>query len=198
MVNVEKARAQLEQASSIDLLTGLLNRRGLAERAAGLFRSLERDGRRAAVLFADLDGFKAVNDACGHHVGDGVLREFAAQLRRSLRDTDVAARFGGDEFVVVLPDATLEQARAVAERLKAIVAALAQDDRFSLRLSVGAGEVPRDGRDLAGILAHVDTAMYEDKLSHTGTGARRGNGTSAPGEGLSPAGRGSLHHDVPG
>ncbi|HEX9627540.1 MAG TPA: GGDEF domain-containing protein [Acidiferrobacterales bacterium] len=178
MANVDRARRQLEIKSSVDILTGLLNRRGLYERAEDLFDEVDRSQRPMAILFADLDGFKAVNDAHGHHAGDNVLKSIGRMIGACIRDEDVAARFGGDEFVILLPDTTLEQATAVAQRLQAALA----DSRvgeFDLSVSIGMGEAPGHGRDLNSVLERVDSAMYRCKLSFGKGGIQRADAAVA-------------------
>jgi diguanylate cyclase (GGDEF)-like protein len=168
MSNIERARHELEQASCNDALTGLLNRRGLGERAEGLFRSLASRPASLAVLFADLDGFKAVNDVHGHDAGDRLLREVARAIAIAVRGSDIVARFGGDEFVVIMPDTELEQAGIVARRIQSIVANIG-DNESTLSLTIGMGSAPTHGNDLDTVLKSVDSAMYQGKL-----GARRG------------------------
>ena len=162
MSRIEASRIELERQSSIDSLTGLMNRRALFEMANFLLKGLTQ-GKNLVVMFADLDKFKAVNDTHGHSTGDEVLKEFSAMLRECLRGSDVAARFGGDEFVLLLPDTTLEAARAAAQRLQARTEAFAKDRRIDLSVSIGIGEAPTHGQDLAALLDQVDQAMYRAK-----------------------------------
>jgi diguanylate cyclase (GGDEF)-like protein len=163
MSRIEASRRKLEQQSSVDTLTGLMNRRALFERAQSLFDGLG-DDRRLVVMFADLDKFKAVNDTYGHAVGDEVLRQFAGILRDCMRSSDTAARFGGDEFVLLLPETSLNDAKTVAERLRAQTAAWSQLSKIDVSVTIGMGEAPTHGRDLGTLLDQVDRAMYRSKL----------------------------------
>jgi len=165
MARIERHRDEIAARSNLDLLTGLLNRRGLEERAAVLFCDVQNQKRPLTVLFADLDGFKGINDALGHHVGDTVLRKVAGLISASIRESDVAARYGGDEFVVIMPDTALPHAMLVAERLQAAVGQWARSGEISLSLSIGMGAAPEHGQELAVLLERVDGAMYLSKQS---------------------------------
>jgi len=162
MSRIEASRIELERQSSIDSLTGLLNRRALFDMADYLFERLAQ-GKNLVVMFADLDKFKAVNDTYGHAAGDEVLKEFSATLRECMRGSDIAARFGGDEFVLLLPNTALEEARAVALRLQNKTEEFAQQKQIDLSVSIGIGEAPTHGLDLAALLNQVDQAMYRAK-----------------------------------
>lgn len=175
MAHIERTQRALEAASSNDALTGLLNRRGLVERAEGLFRSLARGRGPVAVLFADVDGFKSVNDAYGHDAGDEVLKRVAHAITATVRASDLVCRFGGDEFVVIMPETDLDQASVVAKRLQAVVAA-AGDGRVALSLTIGMGLAPDHGADLDSVIRCVDAAMYEGKLSSGKASIRRVDG----------------------
>ncbi|UCH54242.1 MAG: GGDEF domain-containing protein [Pseudomonadota bacterium] len=170
MSGFDRARRQLEAERSLDVLTGLLNRRALYERVEPLFRRTPEgsDNLGVAVLFADLDRFKAVNDNLGHHVGDRVLGEIARLLAQEVRASDILARFGGDEFVFVLPDTDSTTAREVATRLQQAVAHWAQEQTINISLSVGIGHAPEHGQDLKGVLERVDQAMYQSKAQGRG------------------------------
>lgn len=165
MTRIEKARWKLEKESNLDHLTGLLNRRGLYEKSNRLFRSLDLERHEVAVLFADLDGFKAINDTLGHPAGDKVLREVARMAGEAMRSSDIAARFGGDEFLIVLPNCSLDNAMSVAGRLQRAVSEWADKAGITLSISIGLGQAPQHGRDLDSVLAQVDSAMYRGKLS---------------------------------
>jgi len=172
MARLEQHREEMVAQSHLDLLTGLLNRRGLEERAAGLFLDVQNQKRPLTVLFADLDGFKGINDALGHHVGDVVLRKIAGLISASIRASDVAARYGGDEFVVIMPGTDIQHARMVAERLQAAVAQWARSGETDLSLSIGIGAAPEHGEELDILLQRVDGAMYLSKQSFGRGGVR--------------------------
>lgn len=163
MARLERNRQQLEILSHVDVLTGLLNRRGLEDRARSVMRVLARPGNSVAMLFADLDGFKAVNDGQGHAVGDRVLREVAGLITANIRAGDVVARYGGDEFVVLMPDTDLEAARLAAERLQGAMAQWSRDSATSLSLSIGLGVAPDHGPTFDDLVRRVDQAMYRSK-----------------------------------
>jgi diguanylate cyclase (GGDEF)-like protein len=160
---LERSRSQSEHESALDILTGLLNRRGLYEKADGLLRSVGVDDRPLSVLFADLDGFKAVNDRFGHDAGDKVLKQIAVIIHANSRDSDIVSRYGGDEFVILLPDASVVEARLVAQRLRSAVTDWSQANSIPLGVTIGLGGVPEDGRDLQGVLKQVDQRMYQGK-----------------------------------
>jgi two-component system cell cycle response regulator len=150
-----------------DELTGLYNRRYFERHLALMLdKALEQD-RDMAVMLIDLDFFKAVNDTHGHDVGDAVLREFALRLRRNIRGVDLACRFGGEEFVVLMPDTDYAQAQGVAERVRAAIAERPFDigggRGISVTISVGvslnehAVDVPET------LIKRADIALYRAK-----------------------------------
>ena len=149
-----------------DELTGLPNRRSLVDHAAWVLSVATRRGRRVAIMLIDLDGFKSFNDALGHAQGDALLQRVAGRMSSVMREYDVVARTGGDEFVVVLPDVEDPGAAfAVAEKL---IAAVAEDVdhgsvRVSVRASIGIAFAPTDGTDFEALLARADEAMYAAK-----------------------------------
>ena len=130
-----------------------------------LTHALERDGRTHAtvgLLFLDLDNFKQVNDRFGHHAGDAALVAVAEALRHHLRASDHAFRWGGDEFVLLLPDVEADEARAVAERFAGIVADI-EVDGLQLAASVGVASYPDDAGDPESLLRRADDLMYNRK-----------------------------------
>ncbi|MBA4776409.1 PleD family two-component system response regulator [Agrobacterium salinitolerans] len=152
----------------VDGLTGLNNRRYLDSHLKILFDRAAVRGRPISICMTDIDRFKLVNDTYGHDVGDEVLREFAARIRSTVRGADLACRYGGEEFVVVMPDTPMELAASVAERLRAIV----EDKPFYVRsidreLSITAslGIATSSGAFGAPdeILKQADKALYEAK-----------------------------------
>lgn len=165
---VALANAQLYQAkeelASRDPLTGLLNHREFHETLERELERSRRGGQHFSVVLVDLDGFKNVNDESGHAAGDLLLREVAAALTGACRAADVAFRVGGDEFAIVLPDSSRDEAALVAERLRAAITVL--DER--LGASFGAASWPEDGEMRDALLATADVRLYEMKRSGLG------------------------------
>ena len=170
MGRIERSRNELEQHSNIDTLTGLLNRRALQDAVAAMFQRIQCSDQTFVLLFADLDKFKEVNDRLGHAAGDRVLKEFANIVRRTIREPDIAARFGGDEFVIILDNTTLENARRIAERIQTRVARWASDNEIDFSVTFGLGEAPTHGESFTLLLEQVDQALYHSKSTHTGGG----------------------------
>ncbi len=170
MGRIEGNRSRLEQSSRQDVLTGLLNRRALMDAAQVLFQRIQRNQSGFVMLFADLDKFKAINDVLGHTTGDRVLKQFSDIVRHSIRGTDVAARFGGDEFVMLLDDTSLKEAERVALRIQAQVEQWATENGIDFSVTIGLGEAPAHGEDFASLLEQVDKALYYSKAEHTGGG----------------------------
>jgi diguanylate cyclase (GGDEF)-like protein len=149
-----------------DALTGLSNRVGLAAAVDANLNGAQTHGGDLAVLFLDLDNFKAVNDTYGHAAGDRLLKSVAERLRQSLRATDVAARIGGDEFVLLAKSLTSEQAAELSHRLTNSISApydLGDDVHATIGVSVGIALVPEHGADAEALLAVADEALYEAK-----------------------------------
>ena len=144
--------------ASTDPLTGLANYRRLADFFQAETERSKRTGRSFGVLLLDLDGLKQINDACGHVVGNSALKRFGQALRHQCRSIDLAARFGGDEFVVVLPETGIEGPFALARRL---CAQLAQEaSRPALSFSFGTAVWPQDGRSFDDLLEVADRNLY--------------------------------------
>lgn len=164
------ARKQTEQRllrlASHDALTGLPNRNLLQDRIRQALIQAHRSGEQGAVLFIDLDQFKAINDSMGHDVGDLLLKQVAQRLTASLRGEDTVARQGGDEFIVLLPTvADAQDAGSAAERLLTDLLAPYQIESKELHISasIGISVFPDDGVDADTLLKHSDTAMYHAK-----------------------------------
>jgi diguanylate cyclase (GGDEF)-like protein len=163
---IERARQKLAHERNVDALTGMLNRRALIERASKLFQSPASNGGEIVVLFADLDGFKSVNDTHGHHVGDKVLIAVAERILDSVRNFDLVARYGGDEFLLVLPRTSREGGEIVAQRVRQEITDWAVKNNIDFNVSIGVGNFPEHGRDLESVIASVDKAMYRSKSEH--------------------------------
>ena len=149
--------------SETDDLTGLYNMRGFSIVVGRLFDQAVRYNRPVSLLMVDSDSLKAVNDAHGHEAGNRLLRLVAKCIETELRHTDVLARYGGDEFVVLLPEAPASRALDVAQRILAAVAATPlefEGKRIDSSVSIGLASYPDDGRSIDAIQGRADRAMY--------------------------------------
>ena len=172
-LRTKTVRDTLANEAATDALTGLLNRGQLRPSIAGLVAAARRYGRPLACLMADLDHFKAVNDAYGHPTGDRVLREVAARLQAGMRASDVLVRYGGEEFVALLPETDARGARTVAEKLRLRIAGspvavrpeVGAPQEVEVRVSVGVAcwsERMHDGSEL---IEAADEALYRAKAA---------------------------------
>ncbi len=158
-----EARERLQHEATTDPLTGLANQRGFTRRLADEVRRARRYGRPLALVVLDLDGFKAINDAGGHAAGDRVLGGVARRITASVREDALAARLGGDELAVLLPESDGTGAYAVAERIRAAVATAPLDGAgLAVTISAGVADLEHcdEGEDL---VAPADAALYEAK-----------------------------------
>jgi diguanylate cyclase (GGDEF)-like protein len=165
-VERERHIEAIEALSLTDELTGLGNRRGFLEHARRQLKILRRQRRPALLFFADLDGLKQINDVLGHEMGDAAIKEAAEVLRQSFRDTDVIARFGGDEFVVLVAETDRAVSVRMMERIEANLrrANRAEGRAFNLAMSVGVSVYdPEEPLPLEELLARADSAMYQQK-----------------------------------
>jgi diguanylate cyclase (GGDEF)-like protein len=163
---LKAANRTLEALAITDGLTGLYNRRHFQESLDKEMRRCERESRPLSLVLLDLDHFKEFNDRWGHTEGDAALRRVAGQVMKSIRSTDMAFRYGGEELAVLLPSCTKEQAAEVAEKIRVAVSSNAQrPGRFSVRTTVSAGVAtfPEDGRVARGLVDTADAALYAAK-----------------------------------
>ncbi len=163
----DNVQASIEMAIT-DALTGLHNRRYMETHLGTLVEQAASRGKPIAVLVLDIDYFKSVNDTYGHDAGDDVLREFAIRLRKSIRNIDLACRYGGEEFVIVMPETDMGVATMVAERLRRRIAAepfaIQQDMRLlDVTISIGIAARQEAGDTAATILKRADQALYRAK-----------------------------------
>lgn len=159
---------QLREASSTDGLTGLYNHRAFLERLEQEFHRAQRYGSELSVLMIDLDGFKAVNDTYGHIAGDEVLKRAAQLLKENVRAADFVARYGGDEFSIILPETSKREAYAVAEKLRRAFEAeqfQVGGETVRLSISVGIAGLYTRHRSYYDLIEEADRAMYESKQS---------------------------------
>ena len=173
----ERARVRSELLRTRELalqdeLTGLANRRALEQMLINEVERAQRHGRPLSILMADIDRFKSINDSYGHRAGDEVLRELARLLADTLRSIDRAARYGGEEFFVLMPDTPADEARRVAERIRAAVEEHTfvvdpEDDAppigLHITVSAGVAGLPENAESLAALVEVADRALYEAK-----------------------------------
>jgi diguanylate cyclase (GGDEF)-like protein len=161
---------QLRDAAETDPVTGIYSHRHLQDRIRQETARAGRSGSPMSVMMVDLDDFKRVNDEHGHQSGDRVLRAIASALRSAVRGSDVVARYGGDEFVILMPETDAAEATRVAKRASAAVATLAHHmpdgSEIHVSGSIGLALHPRDGRPHA-TLRSADSAMYAEKRART-------------------------------
>jgi diguanylate cyclase (GGDEF)-like protein len=156
----------LYNLSTKDPLTGLYNRNDLKSQVQRIIASAKRNNNHFAIIFLDLDNFKNINDSVGHHFGDIILTKVATVLRTAIRENDVPARIGGDEFLIVLPE--IENERSVIEVVQRIKEQLSkpiimENERYNVTVSMGVALYPKDGEDFNTLLKNADIAMYEAK-----------------------------------
>jgi len=153
-----------------DQLTGLHNRRYMGRHLDTLMSNAQKSGKPIAFLIFDIDHFKSVNDTYGHDIGDEVLREFASRIAANVRGIDLACRYGGEEFVVVMPDTDVEFACTVAERLRRSVettpfAISREPNRLNITISIGIAGSTGQSDTTAALLHRADQALYRAKNS---------------------------------
>jgi len=165
---MRRANRRIAAVAATDALTGLLNRRSLLDLGRPAFAAAAQGGGPLSVMILDLDHFKHINDSRGHAAGDEVLRRMGQVLRQVLRRSDQVARWGGEEFVLLLPGASVEQALALAERQRAAVAEAdlglgAEVPLPHATVSIGVASVQAGDADLGALIARADRALYAAK-----------------------------------
>jgi diguanylate cyclase (GGDEF)-like protein len=158
----------LEQLASVDGMTGLNNRRNFMVLAESEWSRFKRYGRPLALLMIDIDLFKSVNDTYGHDAGDEVIKSVAEILQSHKRASDIVGRLGGEEFALILPEATLDRAASAGERFRQLVAdrvVTAGERSISVTISIGASVCHADTSGIDELLKQADVALYQAKRS---------------------------------
>jgi diguanylate cyclase (GGDEF)-like protein len=159
---------RMKQQANIDVLTGLYNRRFLEDYTRKLLAIARRRERPMGLIMMDLDHFKSFNDLYGHEIGDRILRHFAKAVMGSMRETNLASRYGGEEFIVILPDTDVQSSTQVAERIRKtvmmmVVPSNAEKPLPQLTVSMGVAAYPLHGQTLEEVIKASDKALYESK-----------------------------------
>lgn len=182
--NLISAREKLRAQATRDALTGLLNRGALFENVRRELRSASRERGRFAILLCDVDHFKKVNDTYGHPAGDEVLREVASRLSGSLRSSDWVGRYGGEEFMIALPQAAPPQVGEVAERVrKSVCASPIQISTTALPVSISIGAAvsePEQPREFEELIEMADMSLLQAKRRGRNRVVFHGTGTQEP------------------
>lgn len=168
--SMREAQRKLQELASRDGLTGVLNRRALEERIAEAFSYFLRRGSPLSIAMLDLDHFKTINDTYGHQAGDDVLREAARRVSSMVREYDAVGRYGGEEFMVLLPDTPLDEASVIAERIRAAIGEESINTRdggaIDATVSVGLATAGSGFRgNVNEVIESADAALYRAKRS---------------------------------
>ncbi len=170
---LDESRNELQRQAYLDPLTGLLNRRAFESRLRFELESSASPANQCSLMMLDLNNFKTINDIHGHLHGDKVLQQVAHQLRQATRDSDILARWGGDEFLVLLPSTALAQAQEVAERISRALEKKSAKAGLPIEISASIGiSTLHNYRSVHEVIDAVDTAMYEAKRSGSAAGPK--------------------------
>lgn len=160
LIEMQREVKRAQSDADTDALTGLLNRRAFDRGFKEIFEAARQSKRAFTVMMIDVDGFKSMNDTQGHLAGDRALQSIARVLTRFVRSQDILARYGGDEFVLLCPTLSAEDAVVMAKRFKTLTLPM------GLGLSMGLATYPLDGASMADIVQVADQRMYEEKRIH--------------------------------
>ena len=163
---MEHLNEELKTASRVDGLTGLYNRRYWQERFDEMHKLCVRREKPSTALMLDIDHFKRINDTYGHQAGDKVIKMLAALIKRCVRETDLAGRYGGEEFAIILNDSSVEDAKIVAERIRQLAQRLVvehEGESISFTVSLGLAQFSPDFKGALAWLECADQALYEAK-----------------------------------
>lgn len=163
MMVCQRLYHDLHQAANTDVLTHLLNRRAMMHKLEKEINQFYRSDRPFAIILIDVDFFKRVNDVYGHDGGDKVLMHLAQILQTKMRQIDSASRWGGEEFLILLPDTTLHQAQEIAERLRSYIEVNPTQSNIQITISLGIAVIRQHGNSVESLITAADHALYEAK-----------------------------------
>ncbi|MGB3962350.1 MAG: GGDEF domain-containing protein [Sulfurimonas sp.] len=159
----ESTSIRLERLTNIDALTKIFNRRKIDEIMESKFYEFQRYGTNLSIAILDIDDFKHLNDTYGHSTGDTVLREFANLLAKNTRKTDFVGRWGGEEFIIIMPNASLEQARLNMQRMMQKMASHKFETVETIRCSIGIAQANKETLSVDELFRRTDNALYRAK-----------------------------------
>jgi diguanylate cyclase (GGDEF)-like protein len=168
IINGLRQQQELQNLANIDGLTGLYNRRWMNEFFKRQIGRALTDNKPLALILADLDNFKTINDNCGHLVGDEVLFAVASVLRQQIRPADLLARYGGEEFAIILPDTSPIQAKLIAERIRTSIesTSIEFNNNLNINITISLGVTNLMlGDDINNLLTRADYALYQAKAN---------------------------------
>ena len=165
---IETLNAELQKISRVDGLTGLFNRRFWEEQFEREYKRLMRSGKPASVIMLDIDHFKKINDTYGHPAGDHIIKTLARIIKTAIRETDVAGRYGGEEFAIFLPETDAKHARLVAERIRKLAERFVpeyEEHSITFTVSLGIADFNSSYTSHVAWLEKADNALYQAKES---------------------------------
>ena len=168
VIEAKRLLDQLKESTLKDPLTGLYNRRFLDEFAPTFSASVKRRNSKAGILMCDIDFFKQVNDVYGHNIGDKVLKMVVGAIVKTIREADIAVRFGGEEFLIMLQDTDEQLTQEIAERIRKNVEAseiFTSGNSIKKTISIGYAIFPADSENLWQCIKYSDVAMYKAKTA---------------------------------
>jgi diguanylate cyclase (GGDEF)-like protein len=164
---IDADNVKLHKLATTDPLTHIYNRRAFFDIANSFFSLVQRDKTQLAILILDIDYFKSINDTYGHVAGDKVLKHLVQTVQKCLRKSDIFARYGGEEFIILLPDADINAAQNVAQKIRTTVQntpfIFKNGEQIPITVSIGCSQFQRDDTDLNDIIARADSALYAAK-----------------------------------
>lgn len=166
LVSSETKRILNEKLANTDPLTGAYNRRFLNDFASRYLKILRREHYDLSILVTDIDDFKVINDSFGHDIGDKIIKKYVEIIQELIRDNDIVVRYGGDEFIVVLPNTNITNAKEVAKKIFETIKNYQQleiDERLHFNISIGTAQYEKDDKNIDDIITRADMALYEAK-----------------------------------
>ncbi len=156
---------ELEKLTNIDPLTGIYNRRYFYNISKELIALSKRENRELSLAMVDIDDFKQINDTYGHDVGDDILKLLVEKVNDNIRESDIFMRFGGEEFIIILPNTSSQQANVVMEKVRSVINHQKFLNDISFTVSIGISNYKKEDKDVESLFKRADLALYSAKNS---------------------------------